>query len=87
MGRIGLGSWLRGALFANADRVLLPIEAFRLDSGEIEMNDQSKDCEACYGTGNEPRMRAVQPGRKIPFHACPACGGTGKAPTNPPKSE
>ena len=28
------------------------------------MNDQIKDCEACYGTGNEPRMRSVQPGRK-----------------------
>jgi hypothetical protein len=28
------------------------------------MSDQTKDCEACYGTGNEPRMRSVQPGRK-----------------------
>jgi hypothetical protein len=25
-------------------------------------------------------MGAVQPGRKILFHPCPACGGTGKAP-------
>ena len=48
---------------------------------EINMSDQTKDCEACYGTGNEPRMRSVQPGRKILFHPCQACGGTG---FNPP---
>jgi hypothetical protein len=35
------------------------------------MSDQTKDCEECYGTGNEPRMRAVQPGRKILFQPCP----------------
>jgi hypothetical protein len=58
-------------------------EASRLESIEIEMTDQTKDCEACYGTGNEPRMRAVQPGRKILFRSCPACGGTGKAPKSP----
>jgi DnaJ-class molecular chaperone len=47
------------------------------------MTDQTRDCEACYGTGNEPRMRAVQPGRKILFQPCPACAGTGKAPKSP----
>lgn len=47
---------------------------------EIEMSDQTKDCEECYGTGNEARMRGVEPGRKIVFHPCPACGGTGKVP-------
>ena len=35
------------------------------------MSDQTKNCEACFGTGNEPRMRSVQPGRKILFHPCP----------------
>jgi hypothetical protein len=33
------------------------------------MTDQTKDCEACYGTGNEPRMHAVQPGSRIPVPA------------------
>ena len=51
------------------------------------MSDQTKDCEECFGTGNEPRMRPVQPGRKILFHPCPACGGSGRAPIRPPKSE
>jgi DnaJ-class molecular chaperone len=51
---------------------------------EIEMSYQTKDCEECFGTGNEPRMRPVQPGRKIPFQPCPACGGTGKIPVEEP---
>jgi DnaJ-class molecular chaperone len=55
-------------------------EAHRLDSMESEMSDQTKDCEACFGTGNEPRMRSVQPRRKVLFHPCPECGGTGKTP-------
>ena len=50
---------------------------------EIEMTDQTKDCEACYGTGNEPRMHAVQPGLKILFRPCPACAGSGNAPKPP----
>jgi DnaJ-class molecular chaperone len=58
-------------------------EASHLESFEIEMTDQTKDCEACCRTGNEPRMRAVQPGRKILFRSCLACGGTGKAPKSP----
>jgi DnaJ-class molecular chaperone len=41
------------------------------------MSDQTKDCEACFGTGNEPRMQSVQLGRKILFRPCPTCGGTG----------
>jgi DnaJ-class molecular chaperone len=51
------------------------------------MNEQTKNCEACFGSGNEPRMRLVQPGRKILFHPCPECGGTGKAASKPPTSE
>jgi DnaJ-class molecular chaperone len=47
------------------------------------MTDQTKDCEACYGTGNEPRMHAVQPGLKILFRPCPACAGSGNAPKPP----
>jgi RNase P subunit RPR2 len=48
------------------------------------MSDQTKDCEACFGTGNEARMRAVQPGRKILFQPCPTCGGSGKVPIKKP---
>lgn len=44
------------------------------------MSDQFQKCEECFGTGNEPRMRPVQPGRKILFQPCPKCGGTGKVP-------
>ena len=44
------------------------------------MSEQTKDCEACFGTGNESKMRSPQPIRKILFHPCPACSGTGKAP-------
>jgi DnaJ-class molecular chaperone len=44
------------------------------------MSDQVKDCEACFGTGNEPRMQSPYPIRKILFRPCPACGGSGKAP-------
>jgi len=33
---------------------------------------------ACFGTGNEPQMRAVQPGRKILFNPCEVCGASGK---------
>ena len=44
------------------------------------MSDQAKDCEECFGTGNEARMRSPRPDRKILFHPCPACGGTGKTP-------
>jgi DnaJ-class molecular chaperone len=47
---------------------------------EIKISDQTKDCEACFGTGNEPRMRTIQPSSKILFRPCPACGGSGKAP-------
>jgi DnaJ-class molecular chaperone len=50
---------------------------------EIEMSDQTKDCEECFGTGNEARMRAPQPGRKILFHPCPKCGGVGRVPVEP----
>ena len=41
------------------------------------MSDQTNDCEACFGTGNEPRMRLVQSGRKLLFQPCAACGGSG----------
>jgi DnaJ-class molecular chaperone len=74
---------LGGALIGMFGGLSIVGEASRLDSIEIEMTDQTKDCEAYYGTGNEPRMRAVQPGRKILFRSCPACGGTGKAPKSP----
>ena len=47
---------------------------------EIEMSDQTKDCEECFGTGYEPRMQSPYPIRKILFQPCPACGGTGKVP-------
>jgi DnaJ-class molecular chaperone len=51
------------------------------------MSDQTKDCEDCFGTGNEARMRSIQPGRKILFHPCPACRGTGKVPIKSYPSE
>ena len=44
------------------------------------MSDQTNDCKACFGTGNEPKMRPVQPGRKLLFWPCPACAGSGKVP-------
>ncbi len=44
------------------------------------MSDQTKDCEACFGTSNEPRMRSPHPTRKILFEPCKVCGGTGKVP-------
>lgn len=47
------------------------------------MIEQTKDCETCYGTGNEPRMISPEPGRKILFRPCPACAGTGKTPLRP----
>jgi len=50
---------------------------------ETKMSDQTKDCEECFGTGNEARMRAVQPGRNILFQPCPECGGTGKVKSPP----
>jgi hypothetical protein len=46
----------------------------------LHLSDRTKDCEECFGTGNELRMCSVQPGRKILFHRCPSCGGTGKIP-------
>jgi DnaJ-class molecular chaperone len=42
------------------------------------MREQVKDCEACFGTGNEPRMTSLHPTWKILFRPCPRCGGTGK---------
>jgi DnaJ-class molecular chaperone len=44
------------------------------------MSDQTKDCEACFGTSNEPRMRSPHPTPKILFEPCKVCGGTGKVP-------
>ena len=44
------------------------------------MSEQTKDCEACGGFGNEKRVQSPYPVRKILFPPCPACGGTGKAP-------
>jgi DnaJ-class molecular chaperone len=41
-------------------------------------DQQTRDCDACFGTGNEPRMTSPQPTRKILFRPCPACGGTRK---------
>jgi hypothetical protein len=45
-------------------------EASRLDS-EIKMTDQTKDCEACFGTGNDVQMRSPYPIRKILIKPCP----------------
>jgi len=42
---------------------------------------ESKDCEECFGTGNEARMRRLSPSEKLLFRPCPACEGTGKMPT------
>ena len=67
-------------MFITADPALLLVEASRLDSRRSKMSDQTKDCKECFGTGNEARMRSVQPGRKLVFHPCPACGGSGKIP-------
>jgi DnaJ-class molecular chaperone len=47
---------------------------------EIEMSEQTKDCEACFGTGNDVQVRSPYPIRKILFHPCPTCEGTGKVP-------
>jgi len=55
-------------------------EAHRLDSMEIDMREQTKACETCFGKGNEPRMQSPYPMRKILFRPCPACDGSGKAP-------
>ena len=44
------------------------------------MSEQVKECEACFGTGNEPRVRSPWPIRKLLFIACPACNGTGVKP-------
>jgi len=41
------------------------------------MSEQSKECEACFGTCNEARMRSPYPTRKILFRPCPVCKGTG----------
>jgi DnaJ-class molecular chaperone len=46
------------------------------------MSDQRKDCPPCLGTGNEARMQAVQPRRKILFRRCPDCGASGKVPAS-----
>ena len=35
------------------------------------MIEQTKDCETCYGTGNEPRMISPKPGRKDLLPALP----------------
>jgi DnaJ-class molecular chaperone len=75
---------LRGALFKMPKESVVTREATPPRVEESDMSDQTKDCEACYGTGNEARMRSVQPGRKIVFHPCPDCDGTGKAPVKPP---
>jgi DnaJ-class molecular chaperone len=47
------------------------------------MSQQTKQCEACAGTGNDMRVRSPYPIRKILFQPCPACAGTGKAPKSP----
>jgi len=44
------------------------------------MSEETKDCEECFGTGNEPVMQCVRPGEKNSPRPCPACGGTGEAP-------
>jgi hypothetical protein len=41
-------------------------------------DQQTRDYDACFGTGNEPRMTSPHPTRKILFRPCPACGGTRK---------
>jgi hypothetical protein len=49
------------------------VETSRLDSMEIKMSDDTEDCKACFGKGNEARMRSPQPGQKILFRPCPSC--------------
>lgn len=44
------------------------------------MSNDIEKCKSCFGTGNEARMRAMQPGEKILFRPCPECKGTGKVP-------
>jgi len=39
-----------------------------------------EDCQACFGTGTETKVRSPYPIRKILWHPCPACKGTGKKP-------
>jgi DnaJ-class molecular chaperone len=47
------------------------------------MNPPTKDCDECFGTGNETRMRTPMPGHKILFRPCPRCDGSGKVPAKP----
>jgi DnaJ-class molecular chaperone len=47
------------------------------------MSEQTKECEACVGTGNDMRMRSPYPIRKILFQPCPTRAGTGKVPKSP----
>jgi hypothetical protein len=44
------------------------------------MTERTKECEACFGTGNEARMRSPHPIRKITFRPCPTGKGAGKSP-------
>jgi hypothetical protein len=76
-----------GALLPDFGWRSIAREASRLESRKSKMSDQTKDCEDCFATGNEARMRSVQPGRKILFHPRPACGGAGKVPIKSPPSE
>jgi hypothetical protein len=41
--------------------VRFPSEAIPPRIMEIEMTEQTKECEACFGTGNEARMRSPYP--------------------------
>jgi len=51
------------------------------------MTEASKECEACFGTGNEFLMQSRYPIRKITSRPCPICRGTNKAPVERPTNK
>jgi DnaJ-class molecular chaperone len=72
-----------GALLKNPGTTSILREACRLDSRTPKMIEQTKDCGACAGTGNDMRVRSPYPIRKILFQPCPACAGTGQRAESP----
>jgi hypothetical protein len=42
-------------------------------------------CPECFGSKNEARMRPVEFGKKLEYHPCARCDGTGQIPEPPPK--